>query len=64
MPTTPDEFRLRLLADVKALQDHHNQIRRIVQSMPLGETRSSLERAHQIGVELVVNLRRTLMEMA
>jgi hypothetical protein len=64
MQPTPDEFRQRLLIDVMLLRDYHDRIWKIFQSLPLGEVKNSLEMAHQAANHLIVNLRKTLMEMA
>ena len=63
MLATPEEFRQRLLIDVMLLRDLHDRVWKIAQSLPLGEVKNSLEMTHQAADHLIVNLRKTLMEM-
>jgi hypothetical protein len=64
VPSTSEEFRQRLLIDVMLLRDHHDRIWKIAQSMPLGDIKDSLEMTHQSADQVILNLRKTLMEMA
>ena len=58
-----DEFRQSLLTDVTLLCEHHDQIWKVAQAMPLGGTRTKLEFEHQGVEQLTLNLRKTLTEM-
>jgi len=63
MLATPEEFRQRLLMDVLLLGDLQDRVWKIAPSLPRGEVKNSLEMTHPAADHLIVNLRKTLLEM-
>jgi hypothetical protein len=62
MPT-PEQFRQLLLDDVAGVRANLDQIWKIAQSLPPGDTRTSLEMVHQSLAQQSLSLKKTLMEM-
>jgi hypothetical protein len=63
MPENQEILRQSLLADLTALHGNLDKTWTIALSLPVGKTRTELERIHQSCGQLGLNMRRTLMEM-
>jgi hypothetical protein len=64
MPENQEMLRQALLTDLAALRENLDNTWTIVLTLPIGKARTNLERIHQSIVQLGVDMKKTLMEMA
>jgi hypothetical protein len=63
MPENQEMLRQALLTDLAAFRENLDKTWAIVLSLPVGQARTNLERIHQSNAQLVLNMKKTLMEM-
>jgi hypothetical protein len=63
MPENQEMLRQSLLDDLTALRENLDKTWAIVLSLPIGKARTNLELIHQSSSQLVLNMKKTLMEM-
>ena len=63
MPENQEVLRQALLTDLAALRENLDKTWTIVLTLPIGTSRTSLELIHQSSSQLVLNMKKTLMEM-
>jgi hypothetical protein len=63
MPENQEVLRQALLTDLVALRENLDKTWTIVLTLPIGTSRTNLELIHQSSSQLVLNMKKTLMEM-
>jgi hypothetical protein len=63
MPENQEVLRQALLTDLAGLRENLDKTWTIVLTLPIGASRTNLELTHQSSSQLVLNMKKTLMEM-